>query len=165
MKSPILVLLLLFVGVIAQNGNTVKNTHQEVVGTQYVTIQPQNISESRIKDSMLAEANKNLDVAISITSKIPKKKEELLRAKLLEQKAMREYIATVDAYLKKNGRSEKVILKNSSLKQQLNSGEIFLVRDSTCVKEKRRFLGKKKCIEWFYNYYLQDNDGNKEKLF
>lgn len=105
MKSPILVLLLLFVGVIAQNGNTVKNTHQEVVGTQTVNIQPQNNSDSRVKDSMLAEANKNLDVAISITSKIPKKKEELLRAKLLEQKAMREYIATVDAYLKKNGRN------------------------------------------------------------
>lgn len=165
MKSPILVLLLLFVGVIAQNGNTIKNTHQEVAGTQSVNMQPQNSSDSRVKDSMLEEANKNLDVAISITAKIPKKKEELLRAKLLEQKAMREYIATVDAYLKKNGRNEKVILKNSSLKQQLNSGEIFLVRDSTCIKEKRRFLGKKKCIDWVYNYYLQDKDGNKEKLF
>lgn len=120
--------------------------------------------DTKVKDSLIAVANRNIDVAINYTTKIPQKKQELINIKMKEQEAMKEYISAVDKFLKQSGRTEKIAIK-SSLKNQLQKGEIFLVKDSVCAVSKKRFLGKPKCIQWKYNFYLQDKDGNKEKLF
>lgn len=120
--------------------------------------------DTKTKDSLLKVANRELDIAIKVSTVIPKKKEELLKAKLNEQRAMKNYIAAVNNYLQQSGRREKVIIK-SSLKEQLKEGEIMLTKDSTCTKSKKAFLGKKKCVEWRYTWYLEDKSGKKERLW
>lgn len=157
--SLLFMVLVIFTFVNPQGNNQSNDTTQKSSGNVPIS----NI-ETKMKDSLLRVANSNLDVAITLTTKIPQKKRELLEVKLREQKAMREYISAVDKYLKASGRTEKIIVM-SSLKQQLQSGEIFLVKDSTCVETKKKFLRKKKCVQWKYTFYLQDKKGNKEQLF
>lgn len=141
-----------------------QDTVQKKVEPRYSATIPLSMVEQKKKDSMMQVATNNLEVAINLTTKIPQKKRELLVIKEREQKAMREYINMVNTYLKTSGRTEKIIVKKD-LKQQLQDGEIFLVKDSTCTGTKKSFLGKPKCTQWKYTFYLQDKKGHKEQLF
>ena len=117
-----------------------------------------------IKDSLIKATNETLDKAIDFTAKINQEKDALLKVKEEEQVVIRNYISAVNLYLKEKGRTEKLVVKKN-IKQQLKEGEIFLVKDSTCLDYRRRFLDYKKCTKWQFDWYLVDKDNNKEKLW
>lgn len=116
------------------------------------------------KDSMLKAANADLDASIQYSYKVAEKKEKLLEMKEAEQKALKTYIKAVSRYLEKTGRPEKIVVKDKTV-QQLKTGEIFLEKDSLCAQTKRTFLGKPRCVQWKYSWYLTDKNGEREQLW
>lgn len=127
---------------------------------------PVTVTADKAKDSLLRLTEKELDEAIKKSAlTIKKKQTDLMEAKKIKREAMQEFVVAVDNFLKTSGRKEVIVVKkDKDAITQFKEGEIFLSKDSTCVKERKPLFGKRKCVQWSYEFYLEDKNGNKEKL-
>ena len=127
---------------------------------------PLNVPADKAKDSLLRLTDRELDEAIKKSALTIKKKQvDLIEAKKIKREALQELLTAVNDFMKVSGRKEVIVFKNEKdAITQLKDGEVFLTKDSTCVKERKPLFGKRKCVQWSYDFYLEDKNGKKEKL-